>query len=62
MPTMEQKPITAKTIGELRDALDKIIQEHGPDFEWNGFDDESIYIYSKHDGPGESFEIRPRGV
>lgn len=61
---MAQGLITAKTIGELRDTLDKIIQECGRDLEWNGFDDESIYIYPGSDecGNGKSFEISPRAA
>lgn len=57
---MTREPITAETVGELRDALEKVIQEHGRNLEWSGFDDESIYIYplSGQDDYSNAIEIR----
>lgn len=59
---MIDSSIIAKTIKELRDALTKIIEAHGGDLEWNGFDDESIYIYSNKTGCNHQFEISPRNI
>jgi hypothetical protein len=38
---------TAKTLIELRDAVNTAIELCGEDAEWNGFDDGSIYIHPK---------------
>ena len=60
---MENKPIKDGTISELRDALTVIIDREGGDLEWNGFDNESIYIYPSDGAEYRgSYEITPGGA
>lgn len=37
----------APTVGKLSAALLRFIEQHGPDCEWNGWDDESLILYPK---------------
>jgi len=50
---------TAPTLKDLRDRIDEAIKLCGENATWNGFDDESIYIYPE-DKDQQRYAIEPK--